>query len=891
MKKVIITCLFLLLVMLPCYSTVVSVEDLVVAANIPTSGVNIYYGTTTEQITPVGSVNPTLAQILQSSTEKLVVFVDEEPEKGWEHNCSYYYAATTDINGQVPYYKVSAKVPRSDYDLTDYDVSVSGNDIIANVPQTCLDASQLNAGSHTYAIILSGGINKFSNHSRYWNDCSFIYQTLVKRYGVPRSHISSLVADGTNPADDMIITGGAFSSSPLDFDDDGINDIQYAATRQNLINVLQDLSSVLTPQDQLFLFVIDHGGFDVSTGSSYICLWNSQRIYDYELATLLDDFNVNSMSIVLGQCHSGGFIDDLAASNRVIATACTASQLSYACSNLEYDEFVYHWTSAINEATPYRSYVFSDANNNGFVTMREAFDYAEANDDVYETPQFSSISTALGDTLAFNNEAFVYKLIVRDNDADDGTEPNITTTDAWSSPDLWTRNQPDGITNQYHESININSEYLYTYVRVKNVGQKIYNDNSMYIHLYWAPASLGLTDDAWNGNTDVGGSLQPRKLRTVIQPDGSYIYEYGWEIPDAIIDSVEISGEPFHICHLVALSTSSRQMMPLPLIGNTHVVDVLGNNWIAQRNISFYANGNNAATELPLYVRNVYDDAREYSIEIVPVENEEDNFSNIETTIRLSDPLFSAWEKGGSQSTKAVAYKSLPEKFYLRGTEGKIENIKLERGQREKIYCMSNIIANKNITEEKIYRYNIVQRDKHTGDVVGGERIEILVKPRQAIIPVINRKVENGQVRLMASNINEAVRYEWYDENGNKIGEEEEILLTPDRKNREYKLKVCAESDGVVSYAVIMVDSQLGIESISPVPFKEEINIKLSCPADNNTFICITPVNTVGQTERHQVKPGESEASVYVFNHSKGNYIVSLVKDDTVLDSKQIIHE
>lgn len=59
MKKVIITCLSLLLVMLPCYSTVVSVEDLVVAANIPTSGVNIYYGTTTEQITPVGSVNPT----------------------------------------------------------------------------------------------------------------------------------------------------------------------------------------------------------------------------------------------------------------------------------------------------------------------------------------------------------------------------------------------------------------------------------------------------------------------------------------------------------------------------------------------------------------------------------------------------------------------------------------------------------------------------------------------------------------------------------------------------------------------------------------------------------------------------------------------------------------
>lgn len=95
MKKVIFTCLSLLLTVLPCYSRYISVEDVVEAANIPSYGVNIYYGTTTDQITPVGSVNATLAQILQSSAEKLVVFVDEEPEKGWEHNCSYYYAATT----------------------------------------------------------------------------------------------------------------------------------------------------------------------------------------------------------------------------------------------------------------------------------------------------------------------------------------------------------------------------------------------------------------------------------------------------------------------------------------------------------------------------------------------------------------------------------------------------------------------------------------------------------------------------------------------------------------------------------------------------------------------------------------------------------------------------
>ena len=116
MKKSIITFLCLALTMLPCYSRYISVNDIVEAANISSYMVNIYYGTTNEQITPVGSVDATLAQILQSSAEKIVVFVDEEPEKGWEHNCSYYYAAKTDINGQVPYYKVSARVPL-DYDF------------------------------------------------------------------------------------------------------------------------------------------------------------------------------------------------------------------------------------------------------------------------------------------------------------------------------------------------------------------------------------------------------------------------------------------------------------------------------------------------------------------------------------------------------------------------------------------------------------------------------------------------------------------------------------------------------------------------------------------------------------------------------------------------------
>lgn len=891
MKKYLLFILLCLLSNLSGYAANISAEDLLEATGISTYGMNIYYGFTTDQITPVGTVDATLAQILQSTESKLVLFVDEEPEKGWEHNCSYYYAATYTINGQIPYYKVSSKIPSEDYELTELEISVSEDDVIANVPQTCLNGDLLNASSHTYAVIVSGGANVLSNYARYWNDCSFIYQTLTKRFGVSKSHISLLISDGTDPADDMLISGGTFASSPLDLDGDGINDTQYAATKQNLTNVLQNLSSVMTSQDNLFLYVIDHGGTDDFNGTSYIWLWNGQKMYDYELASLLDDFSVNSINIVLGQCYSGGFIDNLSASNRVIATACTASQKSYACSNLIYDEFVFHWTSAVNESTPSGNYVLSDNNNDGFVSMREAFDYADYNDQKNETPQFSSPTTSLGNTLAFNEIPFHYQLIVRDNEDDDGTEPNITTTDAWSSPDLWTRNQQDGIEHPYHESININSEHLYTYVRVKNIGQKRYDGDSVYIHLFWAPASLGLTDDAWNGNTDIGGSLMPRKLRQVILPDDSYIYEYQWEVPDAIIDSVEISGGSFHVCHLVALSTSSRQMMPLPLIENSHVVDVLGNNWIAQRNISFYSNSSNASTELPLYVRNVYDEARDYSIEILPVENSVNDLSKIETCIRLSAPLYSAWEKGGRQTNKAVAYKSHPERFYLKGEDSRIENIGLLKGRREKIYCTGSVIAEEDITEERTYKYNIVQRDRNTGNIVGGERIEILVKPRKALIPIIRQSIEGSQIRLTASNIEEAASYEWFDENGYLVGKGKELLLSPETGNREYKLKVCAENDAAINYAFTSVTQKQGLEKITPIPFKDRINVKLSLPADDDTYISLTPVNAVNKTENYHVTSGESEMTIYISNYVKGTYLVSLLRNGKVIDSRHIVNE
>jgi hypothetical protein len=68
--------------------------------------------------------------------------------------------------------------------------------------------------------------------------------------------------------------------------------------------------------------------------------------------------------------------------------ACSATQVSYACDTEgQYDEFVYYWISAINRATPGGAQVNADSNNDGIITSREAFTYAQSNDNRSETPQ------------------------------------------------------------------------------------------------------------------------------------------------------------------------------------------------------------------------------------------------------------------------------------------------------------------------------------------------------------------------------------------------------------------------------------------------------------------------------------------------------------------------
>jgi hypothetical protein len=256
--------------------------------------------------------------------------------------------------------------------------------------------------SSLYALLISGGRNKLYNHERYLNDCAFLYRTLRSDYLIAKDHITLLMADGNNPASDMLLDGGTgFASSPTDLDGDGEDDLYLAATMENLQQSLNRLTETLTPKDHLFVFITDHGE-RTTTGVTRLWLWDGHTVTPSQLADLFRPLHPASICFLMGQCFAGALADELLAEHRIIITSCGADELSWSSPGRPYDEFVYHWTCAIAGHDENYQPIEADENHDGHITLDEAFAYAYHHDRRPETPAISSLPATLASQWSFD---------------------------------------------------------------------------------------------------------------------------------------------------------------------------------------------------------------------------------------------------------------------------------------------------------------------------------------------------------------------------------------------------------------------------------------------------------------------------------------------------------
>ena len=378
-------------------------------------------------------------------------FVDDMPGANWAHPCRYVFISEDCTSFTVLYRQWR---PRLSFKATGKSIALqpfgdrpkakarSLNQIKANVYGYAKGLAVQNSLAYTrgdraksYFVLVSGGGSKEENGIRFWSDTAMLYSTLRLKYGVSKGNIKVFVSDGTSTALDANIgndTDGnpVYVDSPKDLDGDGVSDITGPATKSALSSAFSSLRSSLTANDQLFVFITSHGCYDggepgPSNWECYALLYdpsgyNMEWLDDNELADMTSGFAC-PVGFAIETCYSGGFIDDvIATSKRAIATACHHYENSrgWAGDGAWMDGYVGMLAGVCNcWAAPlisaFRGYIpkaygsggypwsddvdvfgeiSGDADGNGMVSLREAFDFAVTNDGAEEHPQYRTSS-------------------------------------------------------------------------------------------------------------------------------------------------------------------------------------------------------------------------------------------------------------------------------------------------------------------------------------------------------------------------------------------------------------------------------------------------------------------------------------------------------------------
>lgn len=819
-----------------------------------------------------------------------LIVVDEEPDKNWSHNCGYIYVQSEKYKGNATRsVKLQGKMLPSNVDLkmcnhrnlyganSTMKPSLNYGDI---APVTSIN-------SNTYAVILNCASGKNDFLERYWNDCSYIYKVLKERYGVDGDNIFTLMGDNA-PSDSLkLADGSGYAAVSHDLDNDGFGDNFYPATLNGLATLKENLGTSIDGSCQLFVFVVGNSGYSEESEQYFLQLWDGQHILAHNFGLWFNDLTVRNISFILGQSMAEGFAEELAGTGRVITYSTGQTESAASCENIPFTEFLYNWATAMHGFDFNGNSIGSDSDENGKITVEEAYFYAKGletntNSGIYSYP------LSIQEDLAINNIPDRVDLYVRDSNSDTGKEPD-TISRYWQSPDIWVRMQPDGIEHQEDEILNFtttdNFPKVYAYVRVWNRGQDDYSTANQFLHLYWTNLMLNSDRRVWMGearstfNKIYSNELYPTRLTSVITSENCQIFAFEVSLPQDFIRAYNYHAIPLNF--LARLSNSERMGYADPIEA-------------AEATIASIKESNNIAQ----HSRCVYDsNVRDFNFYVMPDSLEciykvnaitPQAFDYLEMAMELSPTAYQNWQANGSVANDVVTYSSNPRKFYLCSEESSISKISV-RESGDSIRFSYNFISQSPLLAGQRFDVDLLRYENSSGKLVSGTTVTVnYPEIGENLVPVIDVELENGMYSLRETNIDVPATYEWSDDGGNSVGTGKTIELDAAVAAGTYSLRV-ASDNGFVNYATVNLDNVPIIESVSPNPFVNNIEITLSRPANNNTMIIINGVTSTNIHKEFLMHSGESQISILTSDYPSGTYLVSVVENGIVLGSAQII--
>ena len=535
------------------------------------------------------------ASLLRTSlSNAYTVLVDPTPSSNvWPRDfIAYYCINQNNVEYYIPDTIATYSVPSS----SEYDFLFSASNNYgsnATLKPSLQSSSVFNLfAENTYALIINAVNNEYANYEEYWNECSFMYQTLTKRYNIPKSHIRVLMADGGSEGTISAVSTyrNTMVSLPTDLDGDGQNDVFGAATYYNIQDAIDSCQTKLTSLDHLFIFVVGDSEYDPDNlqmgtdGIAYLKLWNETIPPSHELPCFnfsavnfaygLEDVSAKT-TMLLDISNSGDFVSNLeeAGFQGTVMTSGRNDDLAFH-STYPYGRFMYNWLCAknfkynIHSNTMYMLPFSADLNNNGILTMEEAFYYASGLESA-TNPYYSSIPVTWGKYMSFKDIARDVDLYIRKSVNDTGNEycpPDynpIFGSVTWNSPDIYLRNQQDGLTIHSHDTLDISlpGGKAYLYVMIRNDVNLNYPSTGQYLHLFWTdtrnlslPTPRYTTVDNSDLDSTMYGAIATLPVASYISTGDSLLVYCEWNVPASIYSFKQTHGHLPPLSYIAVLS-------------------------------------------------------------------------------------------------------------------------------------------------------------------------------------------------------------------------------------------------------------------------------------------------------------------------------------------------
>lgn len=485
-------------------------------------------------------------------------------------------------------------------------------------------------------------------------------------------------------------------------------------------------------------------------------------------------------------------------------------------------------------------------------------------------------------------------LAVRDTDFDLGWGYQF----GWyfdKSPDIWVRNQPDGLTNQIHEDPEYDSlNPVYVYIRVRNIGCAT-SLGTESMNLYWSKASSSSSWPAnWDGTQPTIGNSIGNKTIPVLMPGEETILEFQW----TILNPNQYNN--WASCLLVRVNAGIND----PFVANIDLgQEVFLNNNIALRNVTVL--DNLAGKAEPGWINDVYyphgrymfignasayPESYDIHFEVPEASIENSIINEGEVKLIFEDVGWNLMLQAGIDQNPGIEILE-PKVVVINQNAIQINDVSFLAEQRIPVYVGFSFYSEQ-ITPELLYEYRVSQTKSSDSLLIGAVHFEIYKhqrSPFQADAGEDELIYQNQNITLDAEDINEQAIYNWYDSEGNAIHTGQQLSVSPDSSS-VYQLEVIAENDGFKDYDQVTVTVLNCLNtSISPNPNSTpEVDVNYQIEGAGSAYLMISaPYSYV--SNNYLLNTNSNSITIPISSYSPGSYYVFLVVDGQIVHSKILI--